>query len=109
MEFTSEKKGDFFVVTVQGRMDAVTAPEFEKNCGEAIDAGAKSLVVDLGGLEYISSAGLRGILATAKKLKGQQGSIAFANLSGMVQEVFAISGFTAMFSVYKTVDEAIQA
>lgn len=106
MDFSSEKKGDFLVVTVKGRMDAVTAPDFEKNCAEAIDGGEKSLVVDLGGLEYISSAGLRGILSTAKKLKAAQGQIAFANLSGMVQEVFAISGFTAMFSVYATVEEA---
>lgn len=106
MDCITEKKGDFLVVRVNGRMDAVTAPDFEKTCAEAIDTGETALVVDLGGLEYISSAGLRGILATAKKLKACQGRIAFANLSGMVQEVFAISGFTAMFSVYKTVEEA---
>lgn len=109
MDFKTEKKGDFLVVTVAGRMDAVTAPDFEKNCAEAIDGGETALVVDLGGLEYISSAGLRGILATAKRLKAKDGKIAFANLSGMVQEVFAISGFTAMFSVHKTVEEAVGA
>lgn len=109
MDFTSEKKGDHLVVTIKGRMDAVTAPDFEKNCGEAIDAGEKSLIIDMGGLEYISSAGLRGILATAKKLKATGGQIAFANLSGMVQEVFAISGFTTMFPVHDTVEEACKA
>lgn len=107
MEFTTDKKGDHWVIQVKGRMDAVTAPDFESQCGQAIESGERSLVVDLGGLEYISSAGLRSILATAKKLKANDGKIAFANLTGMVEEVFSISGFMAMFSVHPTVEEAL--
>ncbi len=107
MEFETNKQDGFVVLKVRGRMDAVTAPEFEAKCGEFIDAGDTAFVVDLSGLEYISSAGLRSILATAKKLKAKDGKLVFANLAGMVQEVFSISGFTAMFKVFDTIDDAV--
>lgn len=107
MKIESSKKGIAVVIKVLGRMDAVTAPEFEKECDGWLAKGEKSFVVDLGGLEYISSAGLRSILATAKKLKAAQGNIHFCNLSGMVQEVFTISGFSSMFPIHDSLDEAL--
>lgn len=108
MELDARKEGSALVVTVQGRMDAVTAPEFEEYVDSWTAKGEKVFVVDLGGLEYISSAGLRSILASAKKLKGMSGKILFCGLAGMVKEVFDISGFASMFSVYATQAEAIE-
>lgn len=108
MDFNSTKQGDFWVVVAKGRMDAVTAPEFEKECNAAMDNGENTFLADLGGLEYISSAGLRSILTTAKKLKASGGSISFCNLSGMVKEVFTISGFNAMFKMYDSVENALE-
>lgn len=107
MEFDSGKQGNAVVVKVKGRMDAVSAPEFEAECGNWVDAGEKTLIVDLGGLEYISSAGLRSILAAAKKIKATQGSISFCNLLGMVREVFSISGFASMFPIHDSLEEAL--
>jgi len=107
MEFQTSKEGNAIVIKVSGRMDAVTAPEFESECDSRLEKGERFFVVDLGGLEYISSAGLRSILSTAKKLKAAQGSIHFCNLSGMVQEVFTISGFSTMFPVHGTLEEAL--
>lgn len=107
MELSTEKKNTTLVVTVTGRLDAVTAPDFESRCGALVDNGDTALLVDLSGLEYISSAGLRSILATAKKLKALGGSLAFCCLSGMVQEVFSVSGFSSMFPVHATVDEGL--
>lgn len=107
MEFESQKNGNFMVLRVKGRMDAVTAPEFESHCVKLMEGGDKVFIVDLGGLEYISSAGLRSILAAAKKLKAVQGEIRFCGLKGMVQEVFSISGFATMFPIAESVDAAI--
>lgn len=107
MEFVTEKNGDALAIKVSGRMDAVTAPEFEQACQKQIDAGAKKVVADLSGLEYISSAGLRSILATAKKLKSVGGEIRFCGLSGMVQEVFSVSGFASMFKIHDTLSDAL--
>ncbi len=107
MEFDIRKQGNCTVIKVKGRMDAVTAPEFESECGKRMEAGEKVFVVDMSGLEYISSAGLRSILSTAKKLKALHGEIRFCALQGMVQEVFSISGFATMFPISDTLDAAI--
>ncbi len=107
MNFTDTKKSNALVVNVTGRMDAITAPEFDAQCQNWLDAGETKVVVDLGDLEYISSAGLRSILAAAKRLKGSQGELLFSGLSGMVEEVFNVSGFAAMFKIYKTSEEAL--
>lgn len=107
MEFDNKKNGDALVVMVSGRMDAITAPEFDAQCQGWIDASETKIVVDLSGLEYISSAGLRSILAAAKKVKGAQGELLFSGLSGMVEEVFSVSGFSAMFKLYATPEDAL--
>jgi anti-sigma B factor antagonist len=107
MNFTNTKNGDALVVHVTGRMDAITAPEFDDQCQKWIDDGNTTVVIDLGDLEYISSAGLRSILAAAKRLKGTQGELRFSRLSGMVEEVFNVSGFAAMFKIYKTTEDAL--
>lgn len=108
MEFESARKGDKTLVIVRGRMDAVTAPEFEKEIDTRLQAGDTVVVADLTDLEYISSAGLRSILTSGKKLKAAGGSLAFCGLDGMVQEVFSVSGFTAMFPVFDTAEDAVE-
>lgn len=107
MDFTQSKEGAFLVLAVAGRMDTITAPQFEAQCLSCLEAGDKRLVVDLGGLEYISSAGLRSILSAAKKLKAAGGDIAFCALSGIVAEVFAVSGFNKLMPVFATRQEAL--
>ena len=107
MEFMQTKEGAFLVLAASGRMDALTAPEFEAKCLECLESGNNRLVVDLAGLEYISSAGLRSILAVAKKLKASGGDLAFCALSGIVAEVFAVSGFAKLLPVFVTRQEAL--
>jgi|YNPNPStandDraft_1061719.scaffolds.fasta_scaffold00174_5 anti-sigma B factor antagonist len=107
MEIKNSRQNRAVIVTLGGRMDAATAPDFEKQCAALIQAGEKLLVIDMAGLAYISSAGLRSILAAAKTLKAQQGDIRFCNLQGMVSEVFSISGFSSMFAIHETLDRAL--
>lgn len=100
------RRGDGLIVAVKGRMDAITAPEFETRCSKQIQKGLPLVVADFSELEYISSAGLRGILQIAKKLKQHKGQLAFCGLSPMVLNVFSISGFNSMFSMYDSLDQA---
>ena len=99
MNISTKKESNALVVTVSGRLDAVTAPEFEKSISEFIAQGDKTFVINLNGLEYISSAGLRSILASAKLLKTQNGKLIFSGLQGHVKEVFSISGFHGIFKI----------
>lgn len=107
MEFTSTKHDGARVVAVTGRMDAITTAEFDAESRNWLADGDKLVIADLSGLEYISSAGLRSILSAAKQLKGTGGRLVFCGLSGMVEEVFNVSGFSAMFTLYKTIDDAL--
>jgi len=100
MEITTRQEKEITIVTVKGRIDGVTAPEFENYLSELIVQGRRSFIINCDGLEYISSAGLRSILIIAKKLKTEQGNIYFSGLKGAVEEVFKISGFYSLFTIY---------
>lgn len=108
MDITVETIQNALVARLSGRMDATSAPEFEQGFNDW-GQGAKKLVVDLGDLEYISSAGLRGILAVSKLVKAQGGSIGFCGMQGMVAEVFRVSGFERLLPVHASLDEALGA
>ncbi|MBU1004047.1 MAG: STAS domain-containing protein [Proteobacteria bacterium] len=102
MMIGKEQKGSNMLVSVSGRLDVVTAPEFQKVCVELADQGTPVVVVDFAELEYISSAGLRSVLFLAKKLKAQGGELKFCGLKGMVEDVFRVSGFHSMFTIAPT-------
>ena len=109
MELSNRKEGNALVVSVKGRMDAVTAPEFEKAAETLMGEGETAFVVDLAELDYISSAGLRSILALTKKLKTNGGSLHLAALQDAVREVFDISGFSSIIPVFDSVEAACNA
>ena len=107
LQITTRDEKGCTLVTVGGRMDAVTSPEFEKKCGACLDTGARRLVIDLGGLEYISSAGLRSVLVIAKRVKSASGGLALFGLKGVVDEVCTISGFRDLLPIAGSLDEAL--
>lgn len=110
MECTSHKTDSAVVIQVAGRMDGVTAKDFDKAGSDWIDRGETRLVVDLTGLEYISSAGLRSFLLLGKKIKSAGGgALVLAGLQDMVREVFDISGFSTIFPVHSSLEEALEA
>lgn len=104
---TKETEGKL-IVAVSGRLDTVTCSDFEKSCLELVEEGSKALIIDFSGLEYISSAGLRSILVVGKKLKSSGRVLSLCGLSGLVQEVFSMSGFDNFFPVYATVEDAVR-
>lgn len=107
VEIQTIKKGNAIVVSVIGRMDATTTPEYEQKLNELIAAGHNTLVIDFMYLDYISSAGLRGILVTVKAIKAAGGKIAFANIRNTVKDVFDISGFGTIFQINDSVESAL--
>jgi anti-anti-sigma factor len=106
MEISKTRERNAVVMTVKGRMDAVSSPEFEKEMEELIGQGEKTFIVDLSNLDYISSAGLRSILITAKKLKTREGKLLLSSLKEVVKEVFEISGFSSIIPIYDSVELA---
>lgn len=108
MEIGTAKEKNTVVVSVKGKIDAVTAPEFEKALANMIAEGESAFLLDFSGLEYISSAGLRSILSTAKQLKPKGGNLLFSGLRGPVKDVFKISGFGTIFKIFETREDALK-
>jgi len=107
MEILKRKEKDALVISLKGRLDAVTTPVLEKDLTELMAGGERFLVLDLGDLDYISSAGLRTLLVVTKRLREKQGRLLLASLKSVVREVFEISGFSSIIPIFESVDAAI--
>ncbi len=84
-------------ITLKGRLDALTAPGIQELFTRVIFEGGRTLVVDLSGVHYVSSAGLRTFIATQKDLQKVGGELVLAGLSAQVHDVFQVSGFDQLF------------
>lgn len=109
MEINQEKQNDINIVSLKGRLDAGTSGALEQALNALADSGESKALVDCRELDYISSAGLRVLLASAKRFKKVNGSISLASLNPNVKQVFEISGFTSIFPIFATRDEALEA
>jgi anti-sigma B factor antagonist len=109
LEIKQQKSNDICILQVSGKLDSNTSPEFETQMMYYINAGEKNILLDCKELDYISSAGLRVLLLGAKVLKNSGGKIVISSLKEHIFEVFKIAGFTEIFPVYPTADEAINA
>lgn len=107
MEITQEKQGNINIVKIKGRLDASTAGKLEESLAEFINEDRVRVLVDCEILDYISSAGLRVLLASAKELKKKNGKISLAALNPNVKQVFEISGFTSIFPIYESTKDAL--
>ena len=106
MEITTTKHDTAIILTVTGRVDAMTAGALETALNGLIADGSRKIILDLTGLVYISSGGLRVLLATAKKLHDDKDRFALCGLSHEVQKIMRLAGFTSIFSIYTTAQEA---
>ncbi len=97
---TKEKDG-YAIFAVKGRLDALTAADFNLMVEERIKTGLDRLTFDLSELDYISSAGLRAILSTAKQLQARGGELRLAALQPGVATVFKVSGFDKIIPILK--------
>ncbi len=108
MQLSERSEQGWSVVAVQGRLDSVTVGRFTEQCSTWIDSGSANVVLDLSGLDYVSSAGLSSILGAAKRVQGRNGRLVVAGLKGLVKEVFAISGFETVLPTFPDVESAIR-
>ncbi|MCW5979191.1 MAG: STAS domain-containing protein [Bryobacteraceae bacterium] len=107
MEIETTRLEKAVVVKVAGRMDAGSAPEFEKACEDCLRGGAERLVVDLSALDYISSAGLRSFLLVAKSLQEKGGKMLLCGMRGLVKEVFDMTRISSLFASYEGPESAL--
>jgi anti-anti-sigma factor len=107
LKITSKHQGNFLVIALTGRIDASNSKILDEQCTELINEGESRLIFDLSGVNYISSAALRVFLLVAKQLSKVNGSIKICGLSSTLRDVFDISGFSKLFEITETVEEAL--
>lgn len=103
MTITTSREGEKMQIVLEGRLDTTTAPQLEVELKRSI-SGITELIFDFAGLEYISSAGLRVLLA-AQKVMNKQGSLTIRNVNSVVMEVFEITGFVDILTIELTACE----
>ena len=99
MEISVERENGILFAQVAGRVDSANAREFEQALSAAIGDDRK-VIVDFGGLSYISSSGLRVILLVAKTLRNRGTEFGLCSLSEPIREIFEISGFDKIIPIY---------
>lgn len=107
MEVTKRQVGDWQEVAVSGRLDAYWADHLSRALGEVISGGARQVRLDLGEVEYLSSAGIRVLLKYYKQLKGSQGTFLVSDASAPVKMVLALAGFEELLGL-KSMSAAAQ-
>lgn len=107
MQIKSAAEAGDVVMAVSGSVDAATVADFDAEWKKCLEDGAQKLIVDLSGVDYISSAGLRGILMLAKTAKAKAAKVGFAGASGMVADMFRLSGFLSILAVFPDKNSAL--
>ena len=97
MTIEKNLNGTELTVTITGRLDTTTAPQLEAEFKQSIN-GIEKLVLDFASLEYLSSAGLRVLLA-AQKVMNKQGEMVIRNVNQTVNEIFEVTGFIDILTI----------
>jgi anti-sigma B factor antagonist len=113
MEITHKRLNRVDLLSVGGRLDAMSAPQFKAKIDELFDQGRYRVVLDLAGLEYVASPGLRVLIEARKRARDwkitdlEGGDVRIANLPPRIKEVFDLTGFTSLFEIYSDTTEAV--
>lgn len=97
MTINKDLKGTELIISLEGRLDTITAPELEKELNASLN-GVQALSFDFDKLEYISSAGLRVLLA-AQKCMNKQGTMVVRNVNETISEIFEVTGFNDILTI----------
>lgn len=109
MEIEKTLRGGVTVLHLKGRADTSAVPALDQAIKEVLAGGSRRLLLDLGGVVYISSGGLRVLLSTAKKLQGGDARFGLCSLQTEVYRIFKLAGFTSIFSLFPTEEDALAA
>ncbi|RJR17467.1 MAG: anti-sigma factor antagonist [Desulfobacteraceae bacterium] len=112
MEITCQQVSDVTLIKVQGRIDHRTATDFgnalKPHLNQCKAGEYKKFIIDLGGVDFMTSAGLRVLMTAAKACDKQKGEVAVAALRPGIKEIFRISRFDLVFRVFSTVKSALE-
>jgi anti-anti-sigma factor len=107
MEPGDDKRGQVAVVAPVGRIDANTSGDLERTLFRRLAAGETRMVIDMSGIDYVSSAGLRVLLRAANTVREKRGRLVLCSLGRSVREVFDLAGLMPVFTIEDSRDLAV--
>lgn len=109
LEIKIKEIDDVVVVDCNGTLDTNTSPEAEAQINESLEKGTKKMIIDLENTKYVSSAGLRVFLATAKRIMANSGGMILSRPNEIVKDILQVSGFNTIIEVKPSLEEALKA
>jgi anti-sigma B factor antagonist len=107
MDIKIKESGDVTIIDFIGRLDTATSPAAESEINKILERGCNRVLINLKGLEWVSSSGLRVLLVTAKKLSVIKGKLRICEPNEVVNEILEISGFSSILNVRVSAAEAL--
>jgi len=106
MEIDHRSENGISVLALSGRLNQTSADTLHAAAMEAAEAAEKGLIVDMGGVDFIASVGIRALIRPSQSMAMKGGKLAIANLNPQMSEFFGLTGLDRMFSVYESVADA---
>lgn len=101
------ERGDATVLAVRGEVDVYTAPRLRERMVELVNQGARTLVIDLEGVEFLDSTGLGVLVGGLKRMRSNDGDLSLVCTQHRILRVFEITGLTKVFAIHASVDDAV--
>ena len=108
MELIEQKTEKCVIVSITGRLDTTNYNLLEKKLTDLIDKREDKILIECSKMDYVSSSGLRILLMALKKITMVKGKFVLCNLQDNIREIFEISGFTNIFEIYPSQEEALR-
>ena len=108
MDITHVKEDEISIITINGRLDATTAPVADKTIKKILKRDCLRMIFDFSALDYLSSGGLKVILRATKELRRKEGQIVLCSLSKFVKEIFDVSGLNSLIPITESVESGIE-
>lgn len=108
LKITLKEINDVVIIGLNGTLDTNTSPEAEVEIIKSLEQGAKKMLINLENTRYVSSAGLRIFLGTAKRMIAKSGKVILCHPNEIVKDILHVSGFSTIIDVKATVDEALK-
>lgn len=108
VDVTEEQKDNVTILRMKGRLDAISSPGAEKRVLDSINSGEHLILLDFKDIDYLSSAGMRMLLSTTKRLKALSGKLVICSVNINVMDVLKMSGFDHVLDLVQTEEEALR-
>lgn len=105
---TEDQREGVFILRIKGKLDAISSPIAEKRIFDIIESGQEKVLLDLGGVTYLSSGGMRMLLSTTKRLRSLSGKLCVCNMALNVLDVLKMSGFDHVLDLFQSEEDALR-